>query len=617
MKALVPLLRTRFGAFVQAARTGRQAIERERTLRKSAEASQTSTNEELLEELGAMTRLHEFSTRMLAKTQLQPLLEEALDATIGLQSADFGTVQLFDAERGVLQILAQRGFSSEVVAHFQECRDDTTACGRALSSGERVVIEDVLHDEKFAQHRSAALAAGYRAAQSTPLQSRNGDKLGVISTYFRSAHRPLERELHFSDLYAHLAAELIHRQQTEEALRASEERFRKYFDLGLIGIAITSPVKGIVEVNEELCRILGYEREELLRMTWAQCTHPDDLAEDVLSFERIMAGEIDGYTLDKRWIRKDGQIINSIMAAQCVRRADGSVAHFVGLVQDITRRTRAEEALHKARSELAHVARAAAMGELAASIAHEIKQPLAAVITNAGACAHWLSMTPPDMLEAKAAALRIAQDANRASEVVTHIRNFLQRGSEQRETLHIDEVVEEVAAIVADEIRARDVWMRVDCATALPPVTADRVQLQQVILNLIMNALEAMSGVLDRSRILDIEVRRSGPYALSVAVRDSGTGLLTDRERIFEAFHTTKPHGMGIGLAMSRSIVEAHGGSMWATPNEGHGETFQFTLPVASASGAEPGAGLESALDERSGVTAHARQNAAMNATQS
>jgi two-component system sensor histidine kinase UhpB len=165
----------------------------------------------------------------------------------------------------------------------------------------------------------------------------------VLTTHFREPHRPSERELRLTDLYARQAAEMIERKRSEEALRESEARFRSYFELGLIGMAITSPSKGILEANDELCRILGYDREELLRATWAELTYPDDLAADVANFERVMSGAADGYTLDKRWIRKDGRVIDSIMSAKCLRRADGSVDYFVGLVLETTERRRAEE----------------------------------------------------------------------------------------------------------------------------------------------------------------------------------------------------------------------------------------------------------------------------------
>jgi PAS domain S-box-containing protein len=274
-----------------------------------------AVKDELAAELTAMTRLHELSTRLLAATELQPLLEEVLDATIALLSADFGNVQLYDPKSRALKIIAQRGFQQEFLDYFDSVQE-----GAALELCERVIVEDVLTDPVFAPHLHIVAAAGYRAVQSTPLISRGGEMLGMISTHFREPRRPSERDLRFVDLYARQAAEMIERKRAEEALRASEERFRRYFDLGLIGMAITSPTKGCVEVNDELCGILGYERSELLQKTWAEMTHPDDLAADVAQFNRVMAGEIDGYTLDKRWIRRDGETIHTIMAAKCVRR---------------------------------------------------------------------------------------------------------------------------------------------------------------------------------------------------------------------------------------------------------------------------------------------------------
>ena len=246
---------------------------------------------------------------------------------------------------GSLIVTVARWIGQDFLNHFSAVNESGAACGRALKRAERVIIEDVLTDPDFAPHRAIAASAGYRAVQSTPLFSRSGEPLGIVSTHFRQPHRPSERELRLTDLYARQAAELIERKRAEDALRVSEERFRRYFELGLIGMAMTSPTKGILEVNDELCRILGYQRGELLQMTWAELTHPDDLASDVAQFNRVMARQIEGYSPDKRWIRKDGRVIDSIMAAKCLRRADGSVEYVVGLVLDTTERKRAEEKL--------------------------------------------------------------------------------------------------------------------------------------------------------------------------------------------------------------------------------------------------------------------------------
>jgi PAS domain S-box-containing protein len=368
------------------------------------------------------------------------------------------------------------------------------------------------------------------------------------------------------------------RNRTQVALRSSEERFRRYFDLGLIGMAITAPSKGCVEVNDELCRMLGYDRAELLRLTWSEITHPDDLPADIANFNRVLAGEIEGYSTDKRWIRKDGRVIDTIMSAKCVRRPDGSVDYFIGLVQEITER----KLLHKLQGELAHVARMATLGELAASIAHEVNQPLAAVVTNGQACLHWLAATPPELGEAVDAVERLVRDANRAAEVITRIRAFLKRDPAPVAAMDLDNVIAEVIAMVRSEIVAQGVTLQVDSPAGLPAAAADRIQVQQVILNLVMNALESMSGVTDRPRRLQIDVAEHGADALLVRVRDSGVGLApTQTDAIFDAFHTTKPNGMGMGLAISRSIVEAHGGRLWAAANEGPGATFEFTLALA------------------------------------
>jgi two-component system sensor kinase FixL len=247
---------------------------------------------------------------------------------------------------------------------------------------------------------------------------------------------------------------------------------------------------------------------------------------------------------------------------------------------DITERKRAEEALSKAQTELAHITRVMTMGELAASIAHEINQPLAAVVTNGSACMRWLTRSQPDLEEAKDAVQRIIRDGKRASEIIARIRAFLKRTAANRVRLDINEVIQETMALAGNEAQRR-VSLRTDFAANLP-VLGDRVQLQQVILNLMMNGIEAMSSVSDRSRQLLIKTRRDDSQKVLISVTDSGIGLDAKRvEHLFEAFFTTKTEGMGMGLSISRSIIEAHGGRLWATSNAGPSATFQFTVPTS------------------------------------
>jgi len=558
----------------------------ENAQRKRAEKESVAWKDELAAELMAMSRLHEFSTRLLSKAGLLPLLEEILNAIIALQNADFGNVQLYNSETKTLEIVAHRGFQRNFLDYFSSVNEPGAACGRAMQRRDRVIIEDVLADPDFAPHRQIAASAGFRAVQSTPLFSRSGEPLGMISTHFRQPHRPSGHDLRFTDLYARLAGELIERQRAEEALGASEERFRRYFELGLIGMAMTSPTKGILEVNDELCVMLGYERSELLKKTWAEMTHQDDLAADVTQFDRVTAGEIDGYTLDKRWIRKDGRVIDTIMSAKCLRRADGSVDYFVGLVQDITERKRSEEALRAAQAQLAHMARVTTMGELTSSIAHEVNQPLAAVVTNGDACLRWLGNDPPNLDKARLSVAGIIKEGNRAGEIIQRVRALAKKTPPQKTMLGVNEAIEEVIGLVGAELAKHQVLLLKELMSDLPTVFGDRVQLQQVILNLIANGIEAMEPVTDRPRELSIGSRATEDGRVLISVSDCGTGIGPESvDHLFEAFFTTKQEGMGLGLSISRTIVEGHGGRLSAIANKPYGATFQFTLPVAMAVG--------------------------------
>jgi signal transduction histidine kinase len=269
------------------------------------------------------------------------------------------------------------------------------------------------------------------------------------------------------------------------------------------------------------------------------------------------------------------------------RDEQGRPAAILETNNDFTERKRAEDALNKAQTELAHVTRVMTMGELAASIAHEINQPLAAVVTNGNACLRWLTRAQPDLEEAREAVQRIIHDGNRASEVIARIRALLKRTATNKVPLDINEVIQEIMALAQNEGRRRRVSFQTDFAVNLPSVLGDRVQLQQVTLNLMMNGVEAMSAINNGSRQLLIKTQRDDSDQVRISVTDSGIGLDPNgMERLFEAFFTTKPEGMGMGLSICRSIIEAHGGRLWATPNAGPGATFQFTLPISPDVGA-------------------------------
>ena len=427
------------------------------TERKKTAAETLALKDELAADLRAMTRLHELSTRLLASTEIQSLLEEVLDATMTLLNADFGDVQLYNPKTHALEIVAHRNFSQEFLDYFNSVHEGTASCGTALLRRARVIVEDVLTDPSFAPHLKIVAAAGYRAVQSTPLFSRSGEPLGMISTYLRKPHRPSEHELRFTDLYARQAAEMIERKRDEDALRETQ-------------------------------------------------------------------------------------------------------------------------------ADLARVSRVVTMGELTASIAHEVNQPLAAVVTNANACTRWLAGANPNLHEAREALARIVRDGNRAGDVIKGIRALVKKTSVEKERLDMNDAIQDVIDFAQGEMRKNGVTLRTQLAEELPTLMVDRVQLQQVVLNLLMNGIEAMSEVEGRPRELVVATQKDSVDNLHVAVQDSGVGLDPQYlDRMFDAFYTTKRDGMGMGLSISRSIIEAHSGRLWATANDGPGATLHFVLPVCNA----------------------------------
>ena len=255
---------------------------------------------------------------------------------------------------------------------------------------------------------------------------------------------------------------------------------------------------------------------------------------------------------------------------------------FIGSVMDVTAAKHAEEELHKAQANLAHAARVMTLGELAASIAHEINQPLAAIATSGNACLRWLDRTPPDLDAARQAAVRIVQDAHRAGDVIRGLRALAGKSGPQLMPFDIDGAIQEVLALTRTDLHRHGVELHTDLSAQVPPVIGDRVQLQQVLLNLVMNGIQAMATVSDRRRELTISVSPAAPEHVQVTVEDTGPGLdPAIVQRIFDPFFTTKPDGLGLGLSISRSIIEAHGGQLWASLRAPHGTAFHFTVPVA------------------------------------
>jgi C4-dicarboxylate-specific signal transduction histidine kinase len=263
-----------------------------------------------------------------------------------------------------------------------------------------------------------------------------------------------------------------------------------------------------------------------------------------------------------------------------MRDEEGRIVQWFGLCHDIDDQVHAEDALRRTAGKLAQASRAASMAELSASIAHEVNQPLAAIVANSQACHRWLSATPPNIERAMTTAERITRDANDAADVVSRIRGLFRQAPHPRTVEDINRLIDEVCRLMADEITSKDARVETTLDPDLPRVALDRVQLQQVLVNLMRNGIEAMDTVLDRARVLQIRSSRDGADAIRIEVRDAGHGF-EDAERVFEPFFTTKRHGMGMGLAICRSIIESHGGRLWTANNEAWGALVAFTLPLA------------------------------------
>jgi two-component system, LuxR family, sensor kinase FixL len=371
-----------------------------------------------------------------------------------------------------------------------------------------------------------------------------------------------------------LRAEIAERKRSQDILRERAD----LLDLTHDTVFVRDINNVITFWNRGAEALYGWRREEAV----GQLSH--NLMQTVfpMPLEKIMeelksAGRWEGELIHKR---RDGTQV--VVASRWALQLDdhGKTIAVLETNNDITERKLAEEALHKAQTELAHVTRVATLGEMSASIAHEINQPLGAVVNNASACLRWLAGQTPNLEEARKSAASIVRDGHRAGEIIGRIRALAKKAPPRKDWLDINETILEVIALARSEARNSRVSLQTQLSKDVPLILGDRIQIQQVILNLIINAIEAMSGTSDGPRELEVGSGKHEPRGVLVTVRDSGPGLDTkDLDHLFTAFYTTKPQGMGMGLAISRSIIEAHGGRLWAAANEHRGVTFQFMLP--------------------------------------
>jgi len=392
--------------------------------------------------------------------------------------------------------------------------------------------------------------------------------------------------VHIDNLKLQIAAREKAEAEVRELASGLEAKVRCLIDSNIIGIIIWSHDGRITDANETFLRMVGYSRADLVagQLSWMELTPAEWRSADAQRLAMLKSKGISP-PYEKEFFHKAGHRVPVLVGGAAFDEAGDDGAAFV---VDLSDRKKAELAARESekryaevRMELAHANRVATMGELSASITHEVMQPVAAAVNNTSAALRWLGKEPPDLEQARQALNRVFANGNRVSEVIGRIRALIKKAPPRKDDLEINKVILEVIALARGEVVKNGVSVQTQLAEGLSLIHGDRVQLQQVVLNLIMNAVQAMSGVSEGSRELLIGTGKDASSGVLVAVQDSGSGLDPENsERLFDPFYTTKPSGMGLGLSICRSIVEAHGGRIWASRNAGPGATVQFTLPV-------------------------------------
>ena len=410
---------------------------------------------------------------------------------------------------------------------------------------------------------------GLQEARRSGEQKRIGEAL---------EQRVAERTTELTRANENLRLEIAERKRAEAQLRESEERWRDVFENNPTMYFVVDAAGKVMAVNPFGAEQLGYNVDELVGQPVLGVLYESDREAIQRNVAQCLKQIGQSMSWELRKVRKGGSVIWVRETAKAVLRVNGPIVLIA--CEDITEQKRAEEALRQAQADLAHVTRVTTMGELTGSLAHEVNQPITAAVTNANTCLRWLAGDAPNIEEARAAAMRIVKDGTRAAEIISRIRLLFKKGTPERELVDVNEVIREMIVLLRNEATRGSISVRTELAADLPQVMGDRVQLQQVMMNLFMNSIDAMKDV-DGTRELAIKSQRAENEQLMVSVSDTGVGLPAQQtDQIFNAFFTTKLHGTGMGLSISRSIVESHGGRLWAADNSPRGASFYLTLPT-------------------------------------
>jgi len=382
-------------------------------------------------------------------------------------------------------------------------------------------------------------------------------------------------------MIATLLIQMFARRRAETSLKESEERWRSVFEMSTVGVALADRNFRFQATNAAFQAMIGRTREELQGLSPLDICAEEERGPLKLVYEQVRKGTHQSCESVQEYRSADGAPVWVQAYVSRIQSDKSKPPLFLATTIDVTDRRLAEAASRDALSDLARVARLTTMGEMTASIAHEINQPLCAIVTDGSAGLRWLANETPDIEEARACLTRIVKDGHRASQVISGIRTMLKKGRDTKELLDINELVGDVLTFARGEIESERIVVRTEFKENLSQVFADRVQLQQVVLNLVMNGIDAMATLRDRARVLELRSEQAGPSRVTLTVEDAGTGI--DQNvigRIFEAFFTTKKNGTGMGLSICRSIVAAHGGRLFVSPGDLHGSVFHLELPI-------------------------------------
>ena len=451
----------------------------------------------------------------------------------------------------------------------------------AAYRGEQVIVEDIATDPLWADYRDLALLHSLRACWFTPVFSSKGKVIATFAMYFREPRRPSPHDREIIERITNLVGVAIERKLAEDKLSANERSLRELTET-IPQMLWSADAGGAIDYcNQRVLEYTGLSSDQVRGSGWMKTVHQDDVQKMSQAWiASVSTGE--PFQYEFRCMRAaDHTYRCCIASALPLRDQNGRIVKWFGSVVDLHDWKEAQQALQMMQVELASVSRLTTMGELSASIAHELKQPLAGAVANSDACLAWLSSQPPNLDEARAAADHAIEAATRASHIIGGIQALFRKAAPQRTRVNINEVIEETLGLIRGDALRNNVSLQTELGSQLPPVLGDRVQLQQVVLNLVMNGIEAMRTLDNRTRQLRIRSARDDANQVVIVIADSGPGINPQVVgRIFEPFYTTKPQGTGMGLAISRSIIEAHGGRLWAEPNTPGGATFQCTLPA-------------------------------------